>query len=205
MTEPLTVHSGDFDTISAGLYPANLVNSSDGTGTVTGVVWLDGSGNNVLDAGETGVAGATVMLVDSSNGTTLGPVTTNADGSYLITEVPQGTYTAVVTAPTGYTVEIPDTAEQVTVSPFGATAANIGVYQPSSISGTVTDDVSGNGIGGVQVTLLNQTGTPVSYMTTAPDGSYSFSNLIQGSYSVRFVTVGGTTLELGDCRVGPPQ
>ena len=196
LTETLTVHSGDFDTVSAALYPTSLANPSDGTGAVTGVVWLDGSGDGVMDAGDAGLAGVSVTLWDYSAGTSVGPATTNADGSYLFTEVPQGTYTAVVTLPSGYTMETTGSGLYVDVSQFSATAENIAAYQAGSISGTVTDDISGNGIGGVEVSLINQTtGNTVGPIATAPDGSYSFGNLHQGSYSVHFVAVGGTTLD----------
>ena len=195
LTETLTVHSGDFDTISSSVYPTNLANPSDGTGSVTGVVWLDSSENGVIDAGDAGLSDVTVTLKDPSTGTTLGPVTTSADGSYLFTEVPQGTYTAVVTLPDGYTIETTSSGLLVEVSQSTATAENISAYQAGSISGVVTDDGSGNGIGGVEVVLLDQTTGGTSTHTTATDGGYSFDNLPAGSYKVEFDARGTTKLD----------
>ncbi len=63
----------------------------------------------------------------------------------------------------------------------------------SSISGTVFFDVNNNGIqnggdagiGSVTVELLNGAGAVISSQTTASDGTYSFTGLAAGTYSVR--------------------
>ena len=70
-----------------------------------------------------------------------------------------------------------------------------------SISGTKFNDITGNsfsgddvGQGGVTINLyLNGGSTPVASTVTAADGSYSFTNLGPGSYSVQEVVPAGST------------
>ncbi|MCB0593029.1 MAG: DUF11 domain-containing protein, partial [Phaeodactylibacter sp.] len=62
-------------------------------------------------------------------------------------------------------------------------------------------DVGEPGIGGVTVNLLDGGGNFLQTTTTAPDGSYSFTNLVPGDYIVEFATPGGydaTTSNVGD-------
>lgn len=72
---------------------------------------------------------------------------------------------------------------------------------PSSISGTVTNDLTGNGfssddtaLAGWTVNLyLNGATTPIATAVTATGGTYSFANLAPGSYSVQEVLKAGWT------------
>ncbi|MCB0597952.1 MAG: DUF11 domain-containing protein, partial [Phaeodactylibacter sp.] len=62
-------------------------------------------------------------------------------------------------------------------------------------------DVGEPGIGGVTVNLLDGSGNFLQTTTTAPDGSYSFTDLVPGDYIVEFVTPGGydaTTPNVGN-------
>ena len=75
-----------------------------------------------------------------------------------------------------------------------------------SISGTKYNDQTGNGItgddtglGGVTINLyLNGNPTPVASTVTAADGSYSFSNLGPGTYTVQEVVPAGSTQTAGN-------
>ncbi len=97
------------------------------------------------------------------------------------------------------------TAEQVTVSPASptmTTTPGTGVTMgASSVSGTKYLDATGNGFGGsdtpecgVTVDLFqgsSPTGTPFATAVTTVNGTYSFSNLSPGTYSVEEVVPTG--------------
>ncbi|CAG0947411.1 hypothetical protein ANRL1_04078, partial [Anaerolineae bacterium] len=64
-------------------------------------VWGDCDGDGVQDAGEAGIAGVTVKLLNSA-GTAIASTTTDANGNYLFSDLAVGTYAIQVVAPTGY-------------------------------------------------------------------------------------------------------
>ncbi|WP_390582051.1 SdrD B-like domain-containing protein, partial [Staphylococcus pseudintermedius] len=55
-------------------------------------VWHDSNQNGIQELGEEGVGGVTVEVFDTATNTKVGQAVTNADGSYLITNIPNGTY-----------------------------------------------------------------------------------------------------------------
>ncbi|MDD5392158.1 MAG: IPTL-CTERM sorting domain-containing protein [Thiothrix sp.] len=72
-------------------------------------VWIDLDANGKQDAGEPGVPGATVTLLDASGkpatdlyGKVVAPQTTDADGNYLFGSLSEGSYLIKVTPPPGY-------------------------------------------------------------------------------------------------------
>jgi hypothetical protein len=64
-------------------------------------VWLDSNANGVQDAGEAGIAGVTVKLLDSAGGV-VSTSTTDASGNYLFSNLTPGDYAVQVVLPTGY-------------------------------------------------------------------------------------------------------
>ena len=65
-----------------------------GTGTVSGQAWNDWSGDGIQQAGEDGVAGVFVDLINTQTGQ-IRTVLTNRDGEYLFYGVQPGNYTLV--------------------------------------------------------------------------------------------------------------
>lgn len=65
-------------------------------------VWKDLDADGVQDAGEPGVGGVTVNLLNSA-GSTIATTTTNSSGKYLFTNLAPGDYRVGFVAPTGYT------------------------------------------------------------------------------------------------------
>ncbi len=63
-------------------------------------VWLDLDGDGVQDADEPGVSGVTVTLYDGG-GNILSVTKTDANGNYVFTDLPNGTYSVGVSAPGG--------------------------------------------------------------------------------------------------------
>jgi hypothetical protein len=80
--------------IDLGLYtPVNLGN----------FVWYDQNNNGVQDAGEPGLAGASVQLYAANGTTAIGsPVITTSTGLYNFTNLAPGDYVVGVTPPAGY-------------------------------------------------------------------------------------------------------
>src|SRR5205085_1746056 len=66
-------------------------------------VWNDVNANGIQDAGELGIAGATVQLYNATGTTVLATTTTDANGLYLFSNLTPGTYTVKFTTPGGYT------------------------------------------------------------------------------------------------------
>ncbi len=132
-----------------------------GTGTIGDTVWRDMNGDGV-QAGptETGIAGITVWLEVDLNGdgtySRVMTTTTDADGHYLFSSLPDGRYRVVVDAtdadlPVGaygypYTPSTPTTTGQITIS-GGSTylEADFGFMPLGAIGDTVWQDTNGNG------------------------------------------------------------
>jgi protocatechuate 3,4-dioxygenase beta subunit len=65
------------------------------------LVWNDINNNGVVDAGEPGIAGVTVRLLNTS-GTVLATTTTDANGNYLFSNLLPGDYQVEIEPPAGY-------------------------------------------------------------------------------------------------------
>ena len=86
--------------------------------SVGDLVWLDTNRNGIQDAGEPGLAGATLTLtgpdgspVTDVNGNPVAPITTGPTGAYLFENLPTlpagSHYTVTVTPPAGYVATLP--------------------------------------------------------------------------------------------------
>ena len=165
-------------------------------GRIFGTVFTDLNVSGVQDPGELGIGGVTVTLYDE-NGAFVASRLTAFDGTYRFTNLVPGTYTVVETDPAGYVSTTPNTVT-VPVTAGGSFEVDFGDRQisggnPAMVSGTVYNDLNGNGaqdpgepgIGGVTVNLLDNDGNVIATTLTAADGSYSFTNLAPGVYTVR--------------------
>ncbi|HJZ93263.1 MAG TPA: SdrD B-like domain-containing protein [Gemmataceae bacterium] len=186
-----------------------------------GFVYQDTNGNGKKDAGEPGIAGVTVTLTGSAAGsdTAITPKTavTGDDGSYTFTGLVPGKYTLTETQPNGFIdgkeengtptgATVSDdkfTSIDLTKSSAASGGFNFGEVKAGSISGVVFNDANNDGtqaatgepgIAGVKVRL---TGADVDghavtkTTTTAADGSYTFGNLLPGTYAVQEVQPAG--------------
>lgn len=111
-------------TLAAGTEPTNDGDGNNGnmtldiglcepsttqTLTLGNLVWLDSNGNNMKDASEPGIAGATVKLYKDDNndntpdGAAIATTTTNSSGNYTFSNLAPGNYIVGVIIPTGYT------------------------------------------------------------------------------------------------------
>jgi uncharacterized repeat protein (TIGR01451 family) len=177
-------------------------------------VWLDANGNGQQDGGEAGLAGVTVELYASVNGlpsgAALATTTTDGSGSYQFSNLQAGAYIARFLTPGGYLPTAANIGADTSDSDAGSggysgtynlaagtkdTTVDAGFYQGASIAGSVFADSNDNGIrdngeagiGGVKITITGTdgAGNAVSRSaTTATDGSYSFTDLAPGTYTV---------------------
>jgi hypothetical protein len=173
-------------------------------------VWNDANGNGIQDAGELGIAGVTVSLLDSNN-QILETTVTNSNGNYNFSVV-AGTYYVEFTPPSGYNFATKNAAgstnendsnanlatgktDAVVVTNANDLTIDAGLYQPASIGDFVWNDLNGNGIqdagetgiAGVTVKLLGSDGTTILLTTTTNAvGNYNFTNLFTSVYTVQF-------------------
>lgn len=170
--------------------------------TIGDLVWHDLDGDSSFDAGEPGLDGVIIELVDLSGGGggTVIATDTTVNGAYSFTGVMPNLlgYTVRVqtgTAPAGYT---PTTSEFVAVTATSGDdidTADFGYVTTTSIGDYVWDDLDGNGIqddgtasdrgiAGLTVTLTGGALVAPLVDVTDGDGGYSFDNLAPGAYVV---------------------
>ena len=170
---------------------------------ISGNVYLDQNRDKTKDSGDIPQSGITVNLVDAS-GTVVATTTTDADGNYSFTGLGDGTYTVQVdkTGPLASTEQTEDPSGQgdsrsqaitFTRSDPDVTNVNFGYAEDYTISGTVYYDKDRSetlnngepGFDGITVNLLNEAGATVATTTTKADGTYSFTKLPAGTYTVK--------------------
>ena len=186
-TTPISVLPG------ATVTGQNFVDST--LGTISGSVLADADNDG---DGDTGIATVTLALVNSSN-VTIATTTTNSLGQYTFTNVPPGIYTVVETQPASYSsvsdvdggnLNINGDVTPITLLPSGnVTNQNFVEILNATITGIVRADTNNDDIGdtplsGVTVTLRDGSNNIVATTTTAADGTYSFPNVLPGTYSV---------------------
>ncbi|HET6692542.1 MAG TPA: SdrD B-like domain-containing protein [Miltoncostaeaceae bacterium] len=196
--------SVDFFAVPGVLEASALVtfDVADQLGTLQIVKFEDVNGNGSRDAGEPGVPGWTFRLTNpQANGSV---VVTGADGTITVPSVPAGLWTiAEVVDPLW--APITPVSAQVTVPAGGVGQFVAGNVRPAPITGTVFIDTNRNGrldggeVGRAGVRLV-LTGTRPGGITvtqretlSGADGTYSFPDLLPGSYAVSVAVPGGLT------------
>lgn len=176
-------------------------------------VWEDTNKNGIQDSGENGIANVTVKLFDCNNNL-IATTTTNSSGNYSFTNLTPGDYYVQFIAPSGYTLTAKDQgtddtkdsdADATTGKTICTTLSagendltwDAGMYPDckNKIGNFVWHDKNVNGIqesgepglAGVLVELLQGTSV-ISSTTTDTNGKYEFTNLPNGTYSVRIAS-----------------
>ncbi|MDJ0583334.1 SdrD B-like domain-containing protein, partial [Crocosphaera sp.] len=177
-------------------------------------VFHDLNANGIQDAGEEGIAGATVTLTGDVNGdgvTDTLTTTTDAAGIYNFTNLNPGDYTVEFTTPDGFTESSPvNVGEDDTIDSDGTSVTtnlasienddtiDAGFYNLASLGDQVFIDADADGIqdagevglDGVTVNLI-QNGQVVGTQVTSNGGQYLFTDLVPGDYQVEFVAPDG--------------
>jgi protocatechuate 3,4-dioxygenase beta subunit len=219
LPDGLDASPGSFDNLTAiVLDPGESYLNADfgymptaGTAVIGDFIWADADGDGIQDPGEIGIAGVTVTLKDS-DGNSVATTVTGPDGRYYFTDVLPGSYTVEVTPPAGYTVTSGPESEGADISRTivvnaGDVVTNVdfGYDSPDlfTISNRVWYDIDGDnavdpgeyGIGGVTVNLLDADGNIIATVVTNPDGTFSFSGVPNGAYTIQ---IGDANNLLGD-------
>ena len=198
----------------------NFTNTATYTpGSIAGTVYNDKNSNAKLDSGEPGIAGVE-MYIDVNKDATLDSgdptTTTSSTGTYSFTGLAPGTYRVREVVPlgdkltdplpaVGYFDIIVQSNWQITGENWGNIVPSTGTTTPGTITGTVYSDANKNGkldsgeigIPGVTVYLdlkndgKDDSGDPTA--TTSSTGTYSFTGIAPGSYTVREVLLSGDT------------
>jgi uncharacterized protein YfaS (alpha-2-macroglobulin family) len=148
-------------------------------GGLVGTVRL--AGTTAAPSGQP-VEGATVTVTDV-RGEVLGAVGTAADGSFSLPRLAKGTYTVVVAAAGHRPV-----ATAVTVVQGEPTHHEVEIAATGSLHASV--QVLGEPFEGAGLTLLDEAGQVVADASTDADGTFSFTDLQPGEYTL--VTTGYT-------------
>ncbi|MBW3113649.1 carboxypeptidase regulatory-like domain-containing protein [Bacillus sp. MCCB 382] len=182
-----------FSSLLPGSYSLIFTANGYGSQTLGGVVTsnaittVDASLNRlagalagiVQDPNAVAIAGATVTIFQ--NNIQIGSVITDSTGNYMVSGLPPGSYTVVVSAP-NYTTE----SVAAMIVNGQTTTVNVTLNEdPGTLTGFVRD-TNNVPIPGGSVTVQISTGTGIIVATavTAPDGSYTVPNLAPGNYSV---------------------
>ena len=86
-------------TLTAGQTRTDVDFGYRGTASIGDRVWNDADGDGVQDAGEAGINGVTVELLDSG-GNVIATTTTSGNGNYTFSNLAAGTYTVRVVSST---------------------------------------------------------------------------------------------------------
>jgi hypothetical protein len=160
--------------------------------SVAGMKFNDVDGNGVLDPGEPGMSGVTILL---KSATQTSQTTTDASGNFSFTGLTPGAYTLSEVLPTGYSQTVPGGAGTISVTLAAGDAVkgllfgNHLAAGTASISGTKYLDLNLDGkIDGLDrpfpgiVFFLTDASGNTQTTTSAADGTFSFANLAPGTY-----------------------
>jgi hypothetical protein len=166
-------------------------------------VWGDTNFDGIQDAGEQGIAGVTVQLLDT-NGSVLNSAVTDQNGLYLFQGLSAGNYAIHVIAPTGYgyspqntftylgnsSVNLQGSTPVFALSTYEKTMEkDVGLVKSATIGDTVWNDENHNGIqdsgekgmAGITVNIYSTTNSNAQSTVTDANGHYAF-DVIPGQY-----------------------
>ncbi|HET7024539.1 MAG TPA: carboxypeptidase regulatory-like domain-containing protein [Gemmatimonadales bacterium] len=167
------------------------------------------NGSVVDGSSQVGLGGATIQAALIGVGTTYN-ATSASDGSFALGPLPSGTYNLTINDSTYVGTKflnavMPGGANVIIVLPpvpLAPTSPNLG-----TLNGTITDAQTDTVLTGASVSLFSyangQGATPVATTTIDSTGTYTFSNLAAGTYTLEasaagFVPGDRSTVVLGD-------
>jgi protocatechuate 3,4-dioxygenase beta subunit len=170
-------------------------------GMISGTKYLDADGDGIIDPDEKVMGGVTINLTEKGKIGALATTQSKDNGTFSFEGLKSSTYIVTEVVPEGY-YQTGHADWEVFVGPDDNIPVAFLNAPYGSISGTKWNDVNRNGVadegetgvGGVTITLNGTTlsGTPVTIVTTTyTDGTYYFSNLEAGTYTVTETIPGG--------------
>ncbi len=194
-----------------GLHGVNYDFGERQLASLSGRVHVDFDEDCFKDDDEPVLEGVTITLVDDS-GNQVAQTTTDADGRYYFTDLIPGNYTVIETQPEGYFEGGAKPGSAGGVSENGSRIGSITLTSgevavdydfcerpPSEISGVVYVDRDADcfrdpgeeGLSGVRIELVNEAGDVIATTLTDASGSYKFTFLPAGFYTVREIQPSG--------------
>ncbi|ALV32475.1 MFS transporter [Streptomyces sp. CdTB01] len=161
-------HQPQAVTVTVGERPVELDIVLGGAGRLAG---------QVRTADGTPVPDATLTLTDV-RGEVVATTRSGPEGGYLVTELVAGEYTLAASAYTYRPVALP-----VTVQASRETRQDVELTGGAVLRGTVRAS-GGRLVEDARVTLLDAAGNVVDSLTTGPDGTFRFTDLATGAYTV---------------------
>tara|TARA_Y100001933_G_C19015145_1_gene571172 strand:+ start:9212 stop:20929 length:11718 start_codon:yes stop_codon:yes gene_type:complete len=225
-SEPYVSTPGSYDDISSGLGNISLImGTPPATGSIGDRVWQDSNANGIQDAGEPGIAGVTVNLLDDQ-GDVLDSTQTDSDGGYVFNDLPDGSYSVDFDLPVNYvftqtnvgdddSLDSDADAQTGLVSDIqivnGITddSVDAGMLHLASVSGLVWEDLLVDGqrddddllLEGFTVELYDAVSNLLDTTLSDANGAYAFTGLDAGTYIVNFPSQDDrnyTLYQLGD-------
>ena len=186
-------------------------------GSVSGIAFLDANYNGLYDEGEAPLAGVKVTAIKQLKDDEVAVAMTGEDGRYVLGGLRGNTYRIRAVLPDdgcNFTVTVSDPEGNHFAAREGRRenfwkdfelqdaqnrTVNVGAVYYGSVSGTVymDDDFSATLSGGekvsqgVAVTLLDAAGNEVDSKQTSAKGTYTFTGLTPGLYSLRMTAKKG--------------
>jgi hypothetical protein len=147
-------------------------------------------------------------VVTDLRGEVVASAETDQSGRFSIQDLVSGTVTVVASADGHRPSAVP-----VEVSGQGTTQCDVELRAGGRVRGTVRAGVENLPLGDARVALVNAAGTTVAVTTTGSDGEYTFTDLVEGEYTVTAsayqpatttMTLDGADHAMIDLRLGHP-
>jgi uncharacterized surface anchored protein len=120
-----------------------------------------------------------MVTITDVRGDVLAGGVTDASGGFAFGELPAGDLTITVNAPGFRPAALP-----VQVSGAGTTRLEVPLRSGARLRGVVRLAAGRQALADVRVTLVDAAGNVVGTATTGPDGTYAFTDLDAGDYSL---------------------
>jgi len=164
--------------------------------SIYGYKWIDINGNGEIDDGDARYEGLTVELW--KDGALVDSTTTDENGFFIFEELKSGQYMVMEEVPEGYyatsAIEVGiilEAGEEKRVDFLNAPLAAVLGTKWLDLNANGQFDEGEEGLAGVTIRLLDAEGEVIATTVTAADGSYSFTGLEAGEYSVEEVVPDG--------------
>ena len=174
------------------------VNASTTTTGINAALAIGGSiSGTVKSSSGAAVSGVDVQVFDAQDDF-VNSATTGSTGTYIVDSLPAGSYTVEFIGTGSFAVQYYNNQPTLAKANFvavslGATTSGINATFGigAMISGTVTSATTHAGIPAVEVDVYDSTGSLYVTDSTAPNGTYTMTQLPAGTYRVGFTPAAG--------------